>query len=86
MKVNNNELSDLLWQTLYAAGIAVEVKPEMTVYSITAWGVESHKLHHLELGGDSVWAYDDYGEPIDAIEDIYVSKEAAEKEWTRRKK
>ena len=49
MKVNNNELSDLLWQTLYAAGIAVEVKPEMTVYSITAWGVESHKLHHLEL-------------------------------------
>lgn len=84
MKMNNNEIADLLWQTLYAAGIAVEVKPGMTVYSLAAWGVETNELHHLELDGENVWACDNYGDFIDTVDNVFVSKDAAEKEWNRR--
>lgn len=85
MKMNNNEIADLLWQTLYTAGIiAAEVRPGTTVYSLAAWGVVASELNHLELYGENVWACDNYGDFIDAVENIFISKDAAEKEWNRR--
>ena len=77
-KLIEHGFANLLWDTLYKAGVPAAIKPGATVYSRTSWGIRSSKINHFELTAENIYACDEYGDIIGSIDELFTTEEEAQ--------